>query len=141
MREWVNPSKKPVVLLRFLGTTPDSSSIHPLLISICSQLSCVYGVSLDNIPEELSQLINHFKKLLSHATAERPLFIFLDSLDQLSAVNSAHSLSWLPATLSKHAKLVVSALSDCYNIVDTLMNMIEKAENFHHVKFEFHLSN
>lgn len=28
----------PVLILRFLGTSPDSSSIGPLLISVCEQI-------------------------------------------------------------------------------------------------------
>ena len=117
-------------MLRFLGTTPDSSSIFPLLKSVCCQLSYLYGVSFSAIPDDLSQLINHFKALLSHASAERPLFIFFDSLDQLSPMNSAHALSWLPISLPKHVKCIVSTLPNLYGISDILEIMIEIPENF-----------
>ena len=70
---------KPVIIVRFLGTTPDSSSIYPLLKSICSQICHNYQKPSDNIPLELSNLTNYFKKLLECATVEKPLFIF--SLD------------------------------------------------------------
>ena len=121
---------KPVIIVRFLGTTPDSSSIYPLLKSICSQICHNYQKPSDNIPLELSNLTNYFKKLLECATVEKPLFIFLDSLDQLSATNSAHSLSWMPVNLPKNVKIIISTLTGYYGIVETLHNMIEIPENF-----------
>lgn len=96
----------PIRLVRFLGTTPDSSSIGPLLRSVCQQISYVYQVPDNTIPIELSQLINHFKRLLEKATADKPLCIFFDSLDQLSSADGAHSMSWMPPTLPNHCKLV-----------------------------------
>ena len=102
------PSKNctPIRLVRFLGTTPDSSSIGPLLRSVCQQINFIYQVPDNTIPVELSQLINHFKRLLEKATADKPLCIFFDSLDQLSSADGAHSMSWLPPTLPNHVKLV-----------------------------------
>jgi hypothetical protein len=96
----------PIRLVRFLGTTPDSSSIGPLLRSVCQQISLLYQVSDTTIPIELSQLTNHFKRLLEKATADKPLCMFFDSLDQLSSADGAHSMSWLPPTLPNHVKLV-----------------------------------
>ena len=123
----------PLVIIRFLGTTPDSSSIFPLLRSICMQISFIYKVPTENIPSELSNLTNYFKKLLENATPETPLFIFLDSLDQLSSTNSAHSLSWMPVSLPKNVKIIVSTLTGYFGIPETLKNMIEIPENFAYV--------
>jgi hypothetical protein len=96
----------PIRLVRFLGTTPDSSSIGPLLRSVCQQICLLYQIPDNNIPIELSQLTNHFKRLLEKATADKPLCMFFDSLDQLSSADGAHSMSWLPPTLPNHVKLV-----------------------------------
>jgi hypothetical protein len=97
----------PIRLVRFLGTTPDSSSIGPLLRSVCQQIIFLYQVPDNTIPVELSQLINHFKRLLEKATADKPLCMFFDSLDQLSSADGAHSMSWMPPTLPNHVKLVI----------------------------------
>lgn len=94
------------------------------------QISQVYKVPTENIPSELSNLTNYFKKLLESATPEVPLFICLDSLDQLSSINSAHSLSWMPVALPKNVKIIVSTLTGYYGIPETLKNMIEMTENF-----------
>jgi hypothetical protein len=77
-----------------------------LLRSVCQQISFLYEVPDNTIPVELSQLINHFKRLLEKATAEKPLSMFFDSIDQLSSADGAHSMSWLPPTLPNHVKLV-----------------------------------
>ncbi|CAF0870188.1 unnamed protein product [Adineta ricciae] len=124
----------PIRLVRFLGTTPDSSSIGPLLRSVCQQLSYVYQVPDNTIPVELSQLTNHFKRLLEKATVDKPLCIFFDSLDQLSSADGAHSMSWLPPTLPNHVKLIVSTLPGIFNILNTLRNLIDSRENFVQIK-------
>lgn len=36
-KEWYK-NKKPLSIIRFLGTTPDSSALTPTLISICQQV-------------------------------------------------------------------------------------------------------
>ncbi|CAF4731675.1 unnamed protein product [Rotaria sp. Silwood1] len=121
-------------LVRFLGTTPDSSSIGPLLRSVCQQISILYEIPENSIPVELSQLTNYFKRLLEKATADKPLCIFFDSLDQLSSADGAHSMCWLPPTLPNHVKLIVSTLPGIYNILNTLRNIIDSRENFVQIK-------
>ncbi len=121
---------QPVIVIRFLGTTPNSSSIFPLLTSLCEQISHNYEKPFDQIPMELSNLTNYFKKLLESATPEKPLFIFLDSLDQLSSSNSAHSLSWMPVNLPENCKFIVTCLDGYYGIMETFHNMIETEEQF-----------
>ena len=88
---------------------------------------------MDAIPFELSNLTNYFKKLLECATNDKPLFILLDSLDQLNASNSAHALSWMPVYLPKNSKFIVSTLDHFHGIVDTAHKMIEDEANFAYV--------
>ena len=40
VKEWLAPAK-PLLIVRYLGTTPDSSSLAPLLTSICQQVKCL----------------------------------------------------------------------------------------------------
>ncbi|CAF4551274.1 unnamed protein product [Rotaria sp. Silwood1] len=124
----------PIRLIRFLGTTPDSSSIGPLLRSVCQQLCFLYQVPENTIPVELSQLINYFKRLLEKTSADKPFCIFFDSLDQLSSADGAHSMSWLPPTLPNYVKLIVSTLPGIFNILNTLRNIIDSRENFIQIK-------
>lgn len=43
----------PLLLIRFLGTSPDSSTIQPLLHSLCVQISFLYDQPIDDIPSDL----------------------------------------------------------------------------------------
>lgn len=116
--------------LRFLGTTPGSSTIVPMLTSLCTQLSVVYEQPIENIPEELSPLIQYFKKLLTFPTEAKPLVLFLDSLDQLSGTEGAHQLTWFPVHLPDGVKVIASTLPNYYALLDTLKFMIEDESNF-----------
>lgn len=103
----------------------------PLLVSLCSQIAFIYGQPKDEIPaDELSPLVQHFKKLITFATAERPLNIVLDSLDQLSGADGGHSLAWSPTNLPENVKLIVSAIPSMYNLLETLQALVEVPENF-----------
>eukprot|EP00106_Octopus_bimaculoides_P010882 XP_014778324.1 PREDICTED: NACHT and WD repeat domain-containing protein 2-like [Octopus bimaculoides] len=127
---WFTGNKKPVMILRFLGTTPCSSSIVPLLTTLSRQLSYIYDIQEEEVPDELAPLIQHFKKVMCSATAKKPLIIFLDSLDQLSAASGAHELSWVPRKLAPNVKLIVSTLPNYYNILENLNTIVESKENY-----------
>ena len=55
-----------LLLCRYLGTTPNSSSLAPLLTSICQQLSYTFMLPFEDIPEDLVPLTAHMKELLTH---------------------------------------------------------------------------
>nr|XP_018912430.1 PREDICTED: NACHT and WD repeat domain-containing protein 2 isoform X2 [Bemisia tabaci] len=132
--EWFK-GKKPICIVRFLGTTPDSSALTPALISICQQISYNYMISFEDIPDDLVPLTAHFKHLLVNATREQPLFVFLDSVDQLTGAQDANKVSWLPTRLPPNCKLIVSCAAEEDNAeVSTeyhlLRRMIDVPENF-----------
>jgi hypothetical protein len=102
------------VVARFIGATPASSDGRALLNSLCRQMSRAFGADESMVPAEYNDLAAEFGKRLELATAERPLIVFLDALDQLVGTDPARSLSWLPAVLPEHVFLVVSTLpGDC----------------------------
>ena len=117
-------------LLRFCGTSPDSSAIIPLLTSLCTQIAWNFEITGEDIPDEMSPLCVYFKKQLGHASSERPIVIFLDSLDQLSATDGAHGLAWLPTSMPPNVKFVVSTLPNYYGILETSRKMISNEENY-----------
>lgn len=130
VKGWFDEDREPHLILRFLGTTPNSSSIIPLLTSICKQLSFLYEQPFEDIPDELAPLIGHFKKLLTCATYEKPLVVILDSLDQLSGADGAHQMAWFPSKLPPHVRMMASVIPSLYNILPTLRLMIEAEENY-----------
>jgi hypothetical protein len=106
-----------VVVIRFLGTTPRSSSVHALLTSLCQQLRRAYGKDkeADNaVPSDFKDLKAYFQQAVTEwPTPDRPLTLFIDSVDQLDDSNAGRQLGWLPVTeLPAYVHVVVSTLPD-----------------------------
>ena len=100
------------LILRHIGATPSSSNVHSLIESLCKQIGRTYGLDETAIPTEFKELVEEFSKRLTLATSEKPLIIFIDALDQLSDVNNAKSMLWLPIELPEHVRIIVSAITD-----------------------------
>lgn len=98
------------VIFRYIGATDSSSNVISLLDSLCRQISHAYSVDELEIPIEYEKLSAKFKLLLSYANSDKPLIIFIDALDQISALGNAHKLSWLPDYLPDNVHLIVSTL-------------------------------
>ena len=100
-------------MIRFLGTTPRSSNVRALLTSLCGQLRRAYGKEA-GVPSEFQDLRAYFAAAVKEwPSAEQPLTLFIDSVDQLDDSNGGRRLEWLPVTgLPPHVKLVVSTLPD-----------------------------
>ena len=99
-------------LIRLIGTTPHSSDLRGLLTSLCQELR-QRNRRDGSIPTEIKELRDEFDQHLRAATAEEPLVLFLDALDQLSDADGGRLLNWIPlGQLPPHVKLVVSCLSD-----------------------------
>lgn len=103
------------VITRFLGTTPFSSDVLPLVRGLCSQLMVILDqqnpaneqiVAAGTI-EEATAL---FKDLLQYAKGKDRVFIFIDSIDQLLPNNNAYMLDWLPLEIPDNVRIVVSVL-------------------------------
>jgi hypothetical protein len=96
------------VMVRFVGWTPRSTDIRSLLDGICRQVSRAYGADETTIPSDYRELVKEFPNRLALATAEQPLALLLDALDQLSDADQGRRLVWLPVQLPPHVSLVVS---------------------------------
>jgi hypothetical protein len=131
-RQWLdNEQTRSLTLIRFLGTSPDSSSIVPLLTSLSQQIAIYHHLPIDDIPTEIMPLVNYFKTLLSRvATPRTPLVIYLDSLDMLSQQDGAHRLAWLPVPLPAHCHLVVSVVKTYRQLVENLQSLCESEDHY-----------
>ena len=107
-----------VVLRRFIGASPESSSGLTLLRSLSEQIGGAYGVH-GELPADLSGVTRVFRERLALATSARPLVVFIDALDQLRKDDPASPLIWIGGTLPAHCRVVASttdhvpALNDC----------------------------
>jgi hypothetical protein len=96
------------IVFRFIGATPSSSDGRSLLESVCREIARRYGKDEDGIPVGYLDLVPEFGRQLRSASADRPLILFLDSLDQLAENQGARSLNWLPGGLPEHVSLILS---------------------------------
>jgi hypothetical protein len=103
--------KEEYCIYRFIGATPGSASLEGMLLNLAKDLKEKLDVPGD-IPTEPRELNNYIQERLNQATAEEPLTVFIDALDQLP--DETKSVSELfeifPEDLPPHAKVVVSAL-------------------------------
>ncbi|XP_069163973.1 NACHT and WD repeat domain-containing protein 2 [Procambarus clarkii] len=109
--EWLSHAK-PILVIRFVGTSPESTALTALLTSICHQISYNYMLPFEDIPDDLVPLTAHLKELLNCATPQMPLLIFLDSVDQVTGATDANRMSWIPTRLPPNVKIVVSCVSE-----------------------------
>jgi NACHT domain- and WD repeat-containing protein len=109
-----------VIVFRFIGTSSRSSNIISLLQSVCGQITKEFNTTLEALAGEgrdkslydLNGLTEILRKSLALATPQKPVFIFLDALDQLSDTDNAKSLYWLPRELPANTWMIVSALPE-----------------------------
>ncbi|CAD5124090.1 DgyrCDS12393 [Dimorphilus gyrociliatus] len=104
-----------IKIIRFLGTTAETSSSFSLVKSVTEQLLDYFSI----IPEPfwnktLAKLSSYFPRLLrriSRKLSNQRLIIILDSLDQLT--NNVDSIQkWLPSSLPQNISLIVSVLDE-----------------------------
>uniref|UniRef100_A0A1I8GX10 NACHT domain-containing protein n=1 Tax=Macrostomum lignano TaxID=282301 RepID=A0A1I8GX10_9PLAT len=112
------PPQPPLVLLRFLGTSPESSGIRRTLRSLTVQLADLLaqeeaaGQPAAPPPHSFNELVTAFNSLLERLGQRRRVLLFLDSLDQLDGSDGAFHLGWLRTPLPPGVRMVLSALPD-----------------------------
>jgi hypothetical protein len=126
-------NEKALTGYRFIGVSSSSSNIISLLQSVSGQIARSFNTTLEALAGEGREKAIHdingvtdiFKKSLALATAEKPVVLFMDALDQLSDADNARALHWLPKVLPDHVKVVVSALPELEaNLSGTLIQQL-----------------
>ncbi len=109
------------IVYRFIGVTPSSSDGRSLLVGLCREISRRYGAD-EEVPYDYTELVSELEKRLAPASADRPLILLLDALDQLSEAHGARNLTWLPRQLPDGVRVVVSTRreADTYTAVGRL---------------------
>jgi WD40 repeat protein len=111
------------LVYRFIGVTPASSLLPALLEGLCAELARFEGIARSGTAvADVSQLSTEFRGRLATVGAQRPLVVFLDALDQLSAAHGARALNWLPLDLPATVHFVVSAADGA--VLETLMQLV-----------------
>jgi len=117
------------VLLRFLGTTPTTSSITKTLLSLIRQLSRLFNLEAADEPlrnARKTSLKDHLLALLTTITAkfvDRKIVIILDSIDQL--VTSDYDLDWVIDRPPPNVKFVYSVIGSHESILQTFTATVQ----------------
>ena len=124
-------------MIRFLGTSPNSSDIRSTLLSFLHQLCQVFALKMPPMRkvETQTQLSKYFWKLLgdissgrspeepSQSTNRQNLVLLFDSLDQLHFMEVAAMFQWLPSKLPPNVYIITSIAS---NVNTTQFNDMRK---------------
>lgn len=98
-----------VVIERYVGVTPASSSLRALVAALCGQLDRSYRPDAPPVAlaegEPLDVALGARLQLVSKS---RPLYLLIDSLDQFPPEDRATLLRWLPARLPRHVRIALS---------------------------------
>ena len=131
--EWLSPLK-PVKIVRFLGTSPQTTAIRQAMAGILQQIWIAYEIEPPfdvNRVNDFSFLSVYFRSLLgSLDTKSKPLVLILDSVDQLSPHDHAYNLNWLPVELPQGIYLVVSTLPHIHNCLKNMMKKLPDDSRF-----------
>ncbi|XP_061186244.1 NACHT and WD repeat domain-containing protein 2-like [Saccostrea echinata] len=120
-----------MVLVRFLGSTQESSNLLTLLQSMISQIHQYF-----KLPEVKSQdlqvLVKKFQTSLRFfILKKKKVVLFIDSIDQLeSAHNGRVVSSWIPKNLIKDTKVIISTLDQPEFGVFPDIKTLSAEENF-----------
>ena len=104
--EETRPPADCLVLARFVGATPGSSDGRTVLTSLCEELARASGDTATPVPGDYNELVADFARRLGEVGAVRPVWVVVDSLDQLGGV--ARSLTWVPGSLPPGTRMVLS---------------------------------
>ena len=126
-----------VVIVRFMGTSKESSDINSIFKSIEAQLKVIFNIDFNDreyfkYKEKVDNDKNSFKSKLTYVSDkclqnDRKLIILLDSIDQLS--KNDYYLNWFFTQLPKNIKLIYSVLPNFENILINLKKKLNKDEN------------
>ncbi len=101
-----------VVIERYVGASPASSDAVQLAKEITDEIARSLG--LPQLPTHVSDddILAAFAVRLTEGSAERPIVLFIDALDQLASAWLSNAMNWLPARLAPHCRLILSARAE-----------------------------
>ena len=118
-RKGTESTTSSLTLVRFLGTTPQTSNLYLLIVSICTQISQITGKPWIE-PSKFGDLVKSFHTLLEDVASTQSIVILLDSIDQLIPAYNAYKMTWLPETLLPNVKIIISSIEEGYPILGAL---------------------
>ena len=126
--------KNTTIIVRFLGTTPQTSTIANVFKSIIYQLNKIYKIknSLNYYRDynsfQMSKVLRSFLNLMLQKYPNENLLIFLDSIDQLNPYD--YNLEWILKKYPANIKFVFSTLTNHGDILKNFKFIVKNEANF-----------
>ncbi len=98
-----------LLLMHFIGSTPDSSDWVLMLRRIMGEMKRRFGIEED-IPDKPDALRSAFANWLHMVSAKGRLILILDALDKLDDRDGAPDLVWLPPVIPGNIRMILSTL-------------------------------
>ncbi len=118
------------VIGKFIGAT-SSGDGREMLDDLAAKIESLYGQAAAAGGRSYEDLVQQFPEKLALADGNKPLWLFLDALDQLTDANNARSLVWLPDKVPENVHIVVSTTPG-----ECLANLQRKLDADHLVELE-----
>ena len=100
----------PLVVLRLIGATSDSTDERTLVAGLCREIDVRRRHPAGRLPDDLQGLAAALLQRLRAVAEGRQLVLVIDALDQLRG--QARPLGWMPAVLPSHVGVLLSTSSD-----------------------------
>lgn len=100
------------VIDHFVGVSAASAAPDAVLRDLCERIAAVSGTPLTASDLAATRLTTTFRDRLATASAERPLLVIVDGLDQILSVDPGHRYGWLDHDSPPEVRILISATPD-----------------------------
>jgi len=131
--DWLS-SCRLVTVLRFIGTTTDSSDVQTCVSSVRAQIEMSCGMELSPASDSLHSELSTFRAALDHVSQTsghtEPVFILLDGMQDLQPHSRALEALWTLCHLPINIYVIMSVTSSghqqtgCVNVLAALLSLI-----------------
>ena len=96
-------------IMHFIGAMADATDWMKMLRRIMGELKCKFDIP-GEIPDKPDELRMAFANWLNMASVKGRVIIIIDALNQLEDIDGAPDLVWLPPSIPKNIRLILSTL-------------------------------
>ena len=135
-KEWAKEPGSTYQVIRFLGKTPATREIIPLLKNVVQNLVDILSPDVflprefTNLPSAFEELSSLFNSIIKLVPKNKKLVIMLDGLDELVKSENAFELHWVPIKLPMNVKIILSCDDQGYDFIETLKDNGFPISNF-----------
>lgn len=130
-----------ISIIRFLGTSSQSGTLFDVLRGVMGQLADIFDLLLEptsykshnRITKKIISYLPRFLRNISRKS-QKPIYIFLDSIDQLSSAEGAYEMQWLPSELPPKIHFILSVIPNHGSILNNTRKLLNEEKCFIEVK-------